>query len=363
MAEQKIDPATQIDEIKHSILNDDEAGKHRLIDDGVSTPTGLWSSEKIAAEVANGNGHTHAHADTTGQGPNDHHNQVHAIGGGDHSGTMTLAELNAFISDATLVDKDAPNTWTRKQTFTPSVAEEAIEATGGTDKAGIKTTGGGTTGDGLQAYGAGETVSQEALENTVGVGAVSIGGVFGLWSEGATEDGAAIVGSAYDSAIGGILLGGPAAAGSNNQGGSAAEIEGGVGDGSGDGGEGILVDAGNGGATGSGGRAASFFAGSAGSAGNGEGGRGANFTGGTGYGSGNGGEAAVLVGGTANGSGADGLGLNATPDVKIKLYSQASEPTLLETEAAAFWKNTGDSNRMYLIFRRGVADQVKVEMT
>jgi hypothetical protein len=32
-----------------------------------------------------GTGHTHSHASTTGQGVNDHHNQVHAIDGGDHS--------------------------------------------------------------------------------------------------------------------------------------------------------------------------------------------------------------------------------------------------------------------------------------
>jgi len=51
VAEQKVDPGTQVGVIKHSILNDDEAAKHRLIDDGSTTPTGLWSSQKIDSEI------------------------------------------------------------------------------------------------------------------------------------------------------------------------------------------------------------------------------------------------------------------------------------------------------------------------
>lgn len=51
MAEQKVDPATQIGATKHSILTDDEAQKHRLIDDGAPSSTKLWSSEKIESEI------------------------------------------------------------------------------------------------------------------------------------------------------------------------------------------------------------------------------------------------------------------------------------------------------------------------
>ncbi len=44
-----------------------------------------------------------SHASTTGQTANDHHNQVHDLGGADHN-SATLAELNAKVSDATLDD-------------------------------------------------------------------------------------------------------------------------------------------------------------------------------------------------------------------------------------------------------------------
>lgn len=298
----------------------------------------------------NGNGPTITtgtppHASTTGQTVNDHHNQVHAIGGGDHSGTMTLAELNAFISDATLVDKDTPNIWTRKQTFTPTEAEEAIEATGGTDKAGIKTTGGGTTGDGIQSYGAGKSATDEGVENTEGMGAVSVGGLFGLWSEGATDSGVAVVAWGIQSAIGLVSQGGKATTASGDDGGIAIEAVGGQGDGAGAGGKGLSIFGANGGATGAGAIGASINGGDA---------IGGNA---------DGGDALETSGGTGNGSGQDGLGLVATPDAKIKTYSQASEPTLLEDEAMAFWENTGDSNKIYLIFRRGAADQVKIQLT
>lgn len=51
--------------------------------------------------------HTHAHADTTGQTTDDHHAQVHALGGSDHT-SATLAEVNALVSDATLDDSGNP---------------------------------------------------------------------------------------------------------------------------------------------------------------------------------------------------------------------------------------------------------------
>jgi len=50
-------------------------------------------------------------------------------------------------------------------------------------------------------------------------------------------------------------------------------------------------------------------------------------------------------------------------ELRIKIYSQTTEPTLTADESIAIWKNTGDSNRIYLVFRRGSGDQVKVELT
>jgi len=47
-----------------------------------------------------------AHASTTGQTPDDHHNQVHDFAGADHN-AATLAQLNSKISDATLDDASA----------------------------------------------------------------------------------------------------------------------------------------------------------------------------------------------------------------------------------------------------------------
>jgi hypothetical protein len=47
----------------------------------------------------------------------------------------------------------------------------------------------------------------------------------------------------------------------------------------------------------------------------------------------------------------------------IKLYSQAAEPTLDADNKVGIWKDTDDADRVYLIFRRGVGDHVKVELT
>jgi hypothetical protein len=54
---------------------------------------------------------------------------------------------------------------------------------------------------------------------------------------------------------------------------------------------------------------------------------------------------------------------NGTQDIKIKVYSQASEPSLDETGKACIWVDTNDLSRVYLVFRRGVDDQVKIELT
>ena len=53
-----------------------------------------------------------------------------------------------------------------------------------------------------------------------------------------------------------------------------------------------------------------------------------------------------------------------TGELKIKVFAQASEPALNADEFMAIWKNTSVSGlpSVYLIFRRGVGDQVKVEL-
>ncbi len=54
---------------------------------------------------------------------------------------------------------------------------------------------------------------------------------------------------------------------------------------------------------------------------------------------------------------------DGTEDIMIKTYSQDGEPTLDADNKAAFWIDTNDSDRVYLVFRRGTGDQVKVELT
>ncbi len=50
-------------------------------------------------------------------------------------------------------------------------------------------------------------------------------------------------------------------------------------------------------------------------------------------------------------------------ELSIKVYSQASEPTLSADNYMAIWIDTDDSNKVYLVFRRGTGDQVKVQLT
>jgi len=54
-----------------------------------------------------------------------------------------------------------------------------------------------------------------------------------------------------------------------------------------------------------------------------------------------------------------------TGELKIKVFSQDSEPTLNANDFIAIWKDTSVSGlpAVYLIFRRGSADQLKVELT
>lgn len=49
-------------------------------------------------------------------------------------------------------------------------------------------------------------------------------------------------------------------------------------------------------------------------------------------------------------------------ELKIKVYAQDAEPTLNANTFMAIWKDTNDSNRIYLVFRRAEADQVLVEL-
>ena len=50
-------------------------------------------------------------------------------------------------------------------------------------------------------------------------------------------------------------------------------------------------------------------------------------------------------------------------EFKMKVFSQAAEPTLGADSRMAMWIDTDDSNRVYLIFRRGSGDHVKIELT
>lgn len=61
--------------------------------------------------------------------------------------------------------------------------------------------------------------------------------------------------------------------------------------------------------------------------------------------------------------GTTGSGYQEGNEIKIKVYGQTGEPTLSENEKMAIWKDTGDSDRIYLLFRRGDGDNVLVELT
>jgi hypothetical protein len=45
------------------------------------------------------------------------------------------------------------------------------------------------------------------------------------------------------------------------------------------------------------------------------------------------------------------------------VYSQDAEPTLDEDHKMCIWIDTNDSDRVYLVFRRGSGDQVQIELT
>jgi hypothetical protein len=54
---------------------------------------------------------------------------------------------------------------------------------------------------------------------------------------------------------------------------------------------------------------------------------------------------------------------DGSQDLVLKVYDQNSEPTLDTDQKAAIWQDANDSDRIYLVFRRGTGDQVKVELT
>lgn len=45
------------------------------------------------------------------------------------------------------------------------------------------------------------------------------------------------------------------------------------------------------------------------------------------------------------------------------VYSADDEPALSADHKMCIWIDTNDSNRVYLVFRRGSEDQVKIELT
>jgi len=55
--------------------------------------------------------------------------------------------------------------------------------------------------------------------------------------------------------------------------------------------------------------------------------------------------------------------LSTVGELSIKLFAQDAEPTLSTDNFCAFWKDTNDSDKIYLVFRRGSGDHVKIELT
>lgn len=49
-------------------------------------------------------------------------------------------------------------------------------------------------------------------------------------------------------------------------------------------------------------------------------------------------------------------------ELKIKVYEQDAEPELTDKKTLALWVDTNDSDKVYLIFKRGDSDQVKTEL-
>ena len=60
------------DKPSHSDINDDEPQKHRVINDTNTSLIELWSSDKIAAEIADGTNHVHNHSEINDDEPHKH---------------------------------------------------------------------------------------------------------------------------------------------------------------------------------------------------------------------------------------------------------------------------------------------------
>ena len=93
-----------------------------------------------AAVSVAGHSHTITHASTTGQTVNDHHNQSHAIDGGDHSGTLAHSALGTVTANqhhnqahaidgadhtGTLSDGQIPSSIARDSEVTSSISTHA----------------------------------------------------------------------------------------------------------------------------------------------------------------------------------------------------------------------------------------------
>jgi len=53
---------------------------------------------------------------------------------------------------------------------------------------------------------------------------------------------------------------------------------------------------------------------------------------------------------------------DGTQEINFKVVEAATEPIISQDNASIIWKDTDDSNRIYLVFRRGSGDQLKVEL-
>lgn len=82
------------------------------------------------------------------------------------------------------------------------------------------------------------------------------------------------------------------------------------------------------------------------------------FGGGTGdvWGLTAGGTARITIDGTGSGL------VTIADELKIKIVKQAAEPSLTATDGLVIWQDTDDSNRTYLLYKRGTDDQVSVEL-
>jgi len=270
---------------------------------------------------------------------------AHLMGGSSHTAD-TLANLNTKVSDATLVGKGNANTWTAKQTFTPSTGAVAAEFNGADRADGdgydaITANGGDSTqaegvnygGYGVNATGGAVTIGYggSAIKATGGSGGTLGGGTaieaFGSAASGNAAGGTAIYATTVDGGDGILVVAGNANAGKSianggngitstggnattGEGGKGASLTSGTGGTTGSGGMGLSVTAGAGGSTsGAGGQGGSIQAGSATS---GSGGLGLNVNGGAGGGNGVGGGGITVIAGTGAGTGAGGVGFDVT---------------------------------------------------